>query len=172
LLLEYFTFPEKFMFVDLVGLDIQAISASASHFDVEIVLAQPYPDDMRFNADNVRLYCTPIINLFALEAAPITVTQFETEYRVNAREQYGASVEVYSVDSVQGFEAGTGQRFEYVPFAAFRHRGGMLRHETPERYFHTRVRRGPAGRFIHGWCSAGTYGNGLTRCRRKRCRCR
>ncbi|WP_225033346.1 type VI secretion system baseplate subunit TssF [Paraburkholderia sp. XV] len=147
LLLEYFTFPEKFMFVDLVGLDIQAVPASASHFDVEIVLAQPYPDDMRFNADNVRLYCTPIINLFALEAAPITVTQFETEYRVNAREQYGASVEVYCVDSVQGFEAGTGQRFEYVPFAAFRHRGGMLRHEMPERYFHTRVRRGPAGRF-------------------------
>ncbi|WP_198391394.1 type VI secretion system baseplate subunit TssF, partial [Burkholderia ubonensis] len=29
LLLEYFTFPEKFMFVDLLGLDIQAIPASA-----------------------------------------------------------------------------------------------------------------------------------------------
>lgn len=147
LLLEYFTFPEKFMFVDLLGLDVQAIPASATHFDVEIVLAQSYPDDMRFNADNIRLYCTPIINLFSLEAAPVTVTQFETEYRVNAREQYGASVEVYSVDSAQGFEAGTGERFEYVPFAAFRHRGGMLRHEMPERYFHTRVRRDPTGRF-------------------------
>ncbi|MBV8157606.1 MAG: type VI secretion system baseplate subunit TssF, partial [Dyella sp.] len=44
-------------------------------------------------------------------------------------------------------EAETGERFEYAPFAAFRHRGGMLRHEMPERYFHTRVRRGPSGRF-------------------------
>ena len=156
LLLEYFTFPEKFMFVDLLGLDIQSIPASATWFDVEIVLSRPYPDDMRFNADNVRLYCTPIINLFALEAAPITVTQFETEYRVDAREQYGASVEVYSVDTVQGFEAGTGQRFEYVPFAAFRHRGGMLRHELPERYFHTRVRRGPAGR-LDTWLVLGGH---------------
>ncbi|MEZ0606508.1 type VI secretion system baseplate subunit TssF [Paraburkholderia sp. IW21] len=147
LLLEYFTFPEKFMFVDLVGLDMQAIPLAAEYFDVEVVLAKPYPDDMRFSADNVRLYCTPIINLFALEADPITASQHETEYRVHALEQRGDQVDVYSVENVRGFEAGTGQRFEYAPFAAFRHRGGMLRQEMPERYFHTRTRRGPSGRF-------------------------
>ncbi len=147
LLLEYFTFPEKFMFVDLLGLDMQAIPQEAGYVDVEVVLDKPYPDDMRFTAENVRLYCTPIINLFELEADPITATQFETEYRVNAMEQYGEHVDVYSVDTVQGFESGNGRRFEYAPFAAFRHRGGMLRHEMPERYFHTRVQRGPSGRF-------------------------
>lgn len=147
LLLEYFTFPEKFMFVDLVGLDMDAIPQDAAHFDVEVVLARPFPDDMRFSAENVRLFCTPIINLFQLEADPITVTHFETEYRVRAMERHGPHVEAYSVDTVRGFEAGNGRRFEYAPFAAFRHRGGMLRHEMPERYFHTRVRRGPSGRF-------------------------
>jgi len=147
LLLEYFTFPEKFMFVDLVGLDMDAIPQDAEHFDVEVVLHKPFPDDMRFSAENVRLFCTPIINLFELEANPISVTHFETEYRVRAMEQHGQHVEAYSVDTVRGFEAGSGQRFEYAPFAAFRHRGGMLRHEMPERYFHTRVRRGPSGRF-------------------------
>ena len=147
LLLEYFTFPEKFMFVDVLGIDMQSIEHDAAYVDVEVVLDKPYPDDLHFSAENVRLYCTPIINLFELEADPITATQFETEYRVNAMEQYGEHVDVYSVDTVQGFTSGTGQRFEYVPFAAFRHRGGMLRHEMPERYFHTRVRRGPSGRF-------------------------
>lgn len=147
LLLEYFTFPEKFMFVDVLGIDMQSIAHDAAYVDVEVVLDKPYPDDLHFSAENVRLYCTPIINLFELEADPITATQFETEYRVNAMEQYGEHVDVYSVDTVQGFTSGTGQRFEYVPFAAFRHRGGMLRHEMPERYFHTRVRRGPSGRF-------------------------
>lgn len=147
LLLEYFTFPEKFMFVDLVGLDMDVIPQNAMHFDVEVVLARPFPDDMRFSAENVRLFCTPIINLFELEADPITITHFETEYRVRAMEQHGQHVEAYSVDAVRGFEAGSGKRFEYAPFAAFRHRGGMLRHEMPERYFHTRVRRGPSGRF-------------------------
>ena len=147
LLLEYFTFPEKFMFVDLLGLDMQAIPQDAPYFDVEVALQKPYPDDLRFSAENVRLFCTPIINLFQLEADPIIATQFETEYRVHSIEQRGDKVDVYSVDTVQGFEAGSGQRFEYAPFASFRHRGGMLRHEMPERYFHTRVRRGPSGRF-------------------------
>lgn len=147
LLLEYFTFPEKFMFVDLLGLDMEAIAQDAPYFDIEVVLEKSYPDDMRFSADNVRLFCTPIINLFQLEADPIVATQFDTEYRVHAIEQYGEHVDVYSVDTVQGFEASSGRRFEYAPFASFRHRGGMLRHEMPERYFHTRVRRGPSGRF-------------------------
>lgn len=147
LLLEYFTFPEKFMFVDLVGLDLGAIPEGVGHVDVEVVLDKPFPGDMRFSSENVRLFCTPIINLFQLEADPVTVTHFETEYRVRAMEQHGQHVEAYSVDAVRGFEAANGKRFEYAPFAAFRHRGGMLRHEMPERYFHTRVRRGPSGRF-------------------------
>lgn len=147
LLLEYFTFPEKFMFVDLVGLDMTAIPPGVDHFDVEVVLEKALPADMRVSADNFRLYCTPVINLFGLEADPVTVTHRESEYRVRATERHGWHVEVYSVDTVRGFEAATGERFEYAPFAAFRHRGGMLRHEMPERYFHTRVRRGPSGRF-------------------------
>lgn len=156
LLLEYFTFPEKFMFVDLVGLDMAAIPPTATYFDVEVVLARPFPDDMRFSAENVRLYCTPIINLFQLEADPLTVTHAETEYRVRAMEHHGQHVEAYSVDTVRGFEAASGERFEYAPFAAFRHRGGMLRHEMPERYFHTRVRRGPSGR-VDTWLVFGGH---------------
>lgn len=147
LLLEYFTFPEKFMFVDVLGLDMQAIPADAPYVDVEVVLNKPYPDDMRFSAENVRLYCAPIINLFEVEADPITTTQLDTDYRVRANARHGAHVDIYAVDAIQGFEVGSGQRFEYAPFAAFRHRGGMLRHEMPERYFHTRMRRGPSGRF-------------------------
>ncbi|BAO90884.1 putative uncharacterized protein [Caballeronia cordobensis] len=133
------------MFIDLLGLDMKAIPASIRSFDVEIVLAKSYPDDMRFTEENVRLYCTPVINLFPIAADPVNVTQLETEYRVRAREQFGSLVDIYSVDAVEGIDGG--RRFEYVPFAAFKHRGGMLRHDLPERYFHTRMRRGPSGRF-------------------------
>lgn len=157
LLLEYFTFAEKFMFVDLLGLDLREIAAAApgvSRFDVEIALAHALPDGMQISADNLRLFCTPVINLFALEADPVSVTQFETEYRVQTGLHGGHALETYSVDAVHGFESATGKRFEYVPFAAFRHRGGMLRHETPERYFHTRARRGPSGR-IDTWLVLG-----------------
>ena len=66
---------------------------------------------------------------------------------MHAVKKSGDFVEAYSVDAVVGFETSNGSRFEYAPFASFRHRGGMLRHEMPERYFHTRSRRGPSGRF-------------------------
>lgn len=57
----------------------------------------------------------------------------------------GEHVETYSVDAIESFDHETAERYEYVPFATFRHRGGMMRHEAPERYFHTRVRPGVTG---------------------------
>ncbi|WP_244817290.1 type VI secretion system baseplate subunit TssF [Caballeronia sp. Lep1P3] len=145
LLLEYFTFREKFLFVDVCGLDIQKLPERATHFELEIVLKETYPSDQRFTKDNVRLFCTPVINLFELDAEPIVIDHHETEYRVIPAGHQGEHVETYSVDAVEAFDHETAERYEYVPFATFRHRGGMLRHEAPERYFHTRVRPGMDG---------------------------
>jgi type VI secretion system protein ImpG len=145
LLLEYFTFREKFLFVDLCGLDIAKLPANVFSFELEILLQQSFPSDLRFTAENVRLSCTPVINLFSLDAEPIDVNHHETEYRVVAAGHQGANVETYSVDAIESFDHATARRYEYVPFATFRHRGGMLRHEAPERYFHTRVRQGVSG---------------------------
>ncbi|MGF6373310.1 type VI secretion system protein ImpG [Paraburkholderia sp. RAU6.4a] len=145
LLLEYFTFREKFLFVDLCGLDVAKLPASTTRFELEIVLKRAYPSDQRFSAENVRLFCTPVINLFELDAAPIVIDHHETEYRVVPAGHQGEHVETYSVDAIESFDHVTAERYEYVPFATFRHRGGMLRHEAPERYFHTRVRPGVTG---------------------------
>ncbi|MBB5406946.1 type VI secretion system protein ImpG [Paraburkholderia sp. HC6.4b] len=145
MLLEYFAFREKFLFVDLCGLDVTKLPASTTRFDLEIVLKRAYPSDQRFSAENVRLFCTPVINLFELDAAPIVIDHHETEYRVVPAGHQGEHVETYSVDAIESFDHVTAERYEYVPFATFRHRGGMLRHEAPERYFHTRVRPGVTG---------------------------
>lgn len=145
LLLEYFTFREKFLFVDLCGLDIGKLPANVFSFELEILLSHSYPSDQRFDARNVRLFCTPVINLFPLDAASIHVDHLQTEYRVVPAAHQGEHVETYSVDAVESFDHATAERYEYVPFATFRHRGGMLRHEAPERYFHTRVREGVTG---------------------------
>ncbi|MBR8183745.1 type VI secretion system baseplate subunit TssF [Burkholderia ambifaria] len=145
LLLEYFTFREKFLFVDLCGLDITKLPEKSTRFELEIVLKDTYPSDQRFSADNVRLFCSPVINLFELDAEPIEIDHHETEYRVVPAGHQGEHVETYSVDAIATFDHDTAERYEYVPFTTFRHRGGMLRHEAPERYFHTRVRPGVSG---------------------------
>ncbi len=145
LLLEYFTFREKFLFVDLCGLDIARLPEDTTRFELEIELTQAYPQDRRFTAENLRLFCTPVINLFELDAEPILVDHHETEYRVVPAGDRSAHVETYSVEAIGTFDHDTADRYDYVPFATFRHRGGMLRHEAPERYFHTRVRAGVSG---------------------------
>ncbi|APA89736.1 type VI secretion system baseplate subunit TssF (plasmid) [Paraburkholderia sprentiae WSM5005] len=145
LLLEYFTFREKFLFADLCGLDVEKLPASTTRFELEIVLQRAYPSDQRFSAENLRLFCTPVINLFELDAEPVVIDHHETEYRVVPAGHRGEHVETYSVDAIESFDHVTAERYEYVPFATFRHRGGMLRHEAPERYFHTRVRPGVTG---------------------------
>ena len=93
----------------------------------------------------MRLFCSPVINLFELDAEPIEINHHETEYRVVPAGHQGEHVETYSVDAIEAFDHVTAERYEYVPFATFRHRGGMLRHEAPERYFHARVRPGVSG---------------------------
>ncbi|MBR8062784.1 type VI secretion system baseplate subunit TssF [Burkholderia ambifaria] len=145
LLLEYFTFREKFLFVDLCGLDITKLPEKSTRFELEIVLKDAYPSDQRFSVDNVRLFCSPVINLFELDAEPIEIDHHETEYRVVPAGHQREHVETYSVDAIATFDHDTAERYEYVPFTTFRHRGGMLRHEAPERYFHTRVRSGVSG---------------------------
>ncbi|AWH87252.1 type VI secretion system baseplate subunit TssF [Limnobaculum parvum] len=143
LLLEYFTFREKFMFVDLQGLDLAQIPLACNAFELELVLNEIWADDLPFNAENIRLHCSPVINLFPMEADPVRVNQLDSEYLLRPLLLQDGHIEIYSVDAVQSISRHG--RASYVPFTSFRHRGGMLRHDAPERYYHTRVRRGASG---------------------------
>ena len=143
LLLEYFAFREKFMFVDLHGLNIRNVPEGCEYIDIEIILNQTWPSDMPFNKDNIRLHCVPVINLFDMEADPIVVNQLESEYLLRPLLRQDGHIEIYSVENVEAITRSG--RYSYVPFTSFKHRGGMLRHDAPERYYHTHVRKGASG---------------------------
>ncbi len=143
LLLEYFSFPEKFMFVTLKGLEQVKFEANTKAFELEVVLSQPWPRGFALSAEHVRLHAVPVINLFALEAGPLALDPLQTDYRVRPMQAQDGHTEIYSVDSVIAGKRAA--RHEYVPFTHFQHRGGTLRDDAPERYFHTRLRRAPDG---------------------------
>ncbi|HCM4479630.1 TPA: type VI secretion system baseplate subunit TssF [Salmonella enterica subsp. enterica serovar Java] len=143
LLLEYFSFREKFMFVELRGLELAGLSQKTTWFETDIVLDGGWTSDMPFEIDNFRLHCAPVINLFSLEADPLTPDPLQNEYLLRPMRIQDGHTEIYSVDSIHG--AVKNGKHPYVPFTSFRHRGGMMRHDAPERYFHTRVKRGPSG---------------------------
>ncbi|MDR0243578.1 MAG: type VI secretion system baseplate subunit TssF [Burkholderia sp.] len=156
LLLEYFAFREKFLFVNLCGLDVTKLPSDSSRFELEIFLTQAFPRDQRFNAANVRLFCTPVINLFDLDAEPIVTNHHETEYRVVPMAHQNVYVETWSVDAVESFDHQTAERLEYVPFALFRHQGCTLRYDAAARYFHTRLRSSASG-VREAWVTLGGH---------------
>jgi type VI secretion system protein ImpG len=129
LLQEYFCVRRRFWFVDLYGLDHLGAGAP-SHarssggpapgetrkFDVWLTFNRPYPPDSSFDATHLRLYCTPAVNLFEMDAEPIRVDGRYAEHRIVPDVHSPKSLLAYDVQSVAGVEEDTGRRHEYTPF--------------------------------------------------------
>ena len=143
LLLEYFTFREKFMFVTLRGLQHVRLPPEAPWFELEVELKQAWPQHLALSREHLRLHAVPVINLFELESDPLLVDPLQTDYLLRAKRLQDGHTEIYSVDEVSSTV--DGERQAFVPFSSFRHKGGMLREQAPERYFHTRLKRGANG---------------------------
>ena len=143
LLLEYFTFREKFMFVTLCGLEQLNLAPGTPWFELEVVLREPWPQAFSVSSEHIRLHCVPVINLFTLEADPLTLAPLQSDYLLRPMRLQDGHTEIYSVDQVTSSKDAVRQ--DYVPFTSFRHKGGMLRDDAPERYFHTRLKRSAKG---------------------------
>lgn len=112
-------------------------------FEIDIVLERQWPHEYALSEKHLRLHCTPVINLFPLESDPLHLDSLQTEYLLRPMRVQDGHTEIYSVDSVTSSRHSGHQT--YVPFTSFRHKGGMLRHDAPEYYYHTRVKSGPSG---------------------------
>ncbi|MGY4495204.1 type VI secretion system baseplate subunit TssF [Pseudomonas sp. TE3610] len=143
LLLEYFTFPQKFSFVTLCGLEQVQVPAQAPWLELDIELDSPWPREHNLSLSNLKLHAVPVINLFALESDPLALDPLQSDYLLRALRLQDGHTEIYSVDGVTG--TGKSGHHTYVPFTSFQHKGGLLRDDAPERYFHTRLKRGANG---------------------------
>ena len=147
LLQEYLCFRRRFWFVDLLGLGRLDAPDDADAFEVEVFFDRPYPEERRFETENVRLHCTPVVNLFDTDAEPIHVDGEVGEHRVVPSLRYRESVETYDIQKVVGIEDATGERHEYEPFFSFRHdsQNGRANGEQG-RFYSTSRRIGPDDR--------------------------
>lgn len=144
-LLEYFVFPQKFHFVDLCGFDASVLPAGESQMTFEIELDRRVPGEYPVSRESFRLFCTPVINLFEVDAQPLRPTDWhDREHRVQPGVE--GHVEPYHVLAVTAADPEDSARHAYGAFTSFRHRGWTLRYEKPERYFHTAMRFGVTGR--------------------------
>jgi type VI secretion system protein ImpG len=138
LLSEYFSFPQKFLFFDIYGLDRPIIKKFGSHFDILIHLKDITPPLAPISADTFLMNCSPIINLFTQTADPIYLSQQKYEYHVIPDVHRQTTTEIYSIDSVISTDPRTNTSREFSPFYSLRHAYG----EQVEKAFWYAVRRG------------------------------
>src|SRR5262249_21758357 len=100
LLSEYFAFPYKFLFFDIYGLDLAVEEKFGSHFDIIVPLKDTTLRIAAVTADNFRLGCTPIVNLFSRLCDPVYISQQRYEYQIHPDIHRQMSTEIYSVDEV------------------------------------------------------------------------
>jgi type VI secretion system protein ImpG len=143
-LLEYFTFREKFMFVALCGLETIVWPEEPQWFELEFVLSEHWPSDFSINEENLRLHCVPVVNLFRLDARPLAINAYQTEYPLRPLRDNDPQTEIFGVEQVAA--SFSEDAALYTPFRHFQHQDGISRHKRPARYYHTHIRRGPSGR--------------------------
>jgi len=127
LLQEYFALKDRFLFVDILGLD-RAIDKLKLTDTLEVSLMFDRRPDVlpTVSRDDIRLHCVPIINLFELSAEPIRLMHDRTKYLIQPARTGGLAdrrhAEVYSVDEVSGLVRAEGlESRPYRPFFDFKH---------------------------------------------------
>lgn len=123
---EYFAFQDKFLFVDLKGLDglkrlPPELLERARGLQLRFEIHKAGVQRIRPTLDNVRLYCTPVVNLFAHDAIPIRLDGKQDQYLLLPAEFDAQHCGVFSVDRVTGWKPGGKGYEEYVPFESFEH---------------------------------------------------
>ncbi|MEM9188093.1 MAG: type VI secretion system baseplate subunit TssF [Myxococcota bacterium] len=138
LLQEYFTIPERMLFLDLVDLD-RIPPEGPTEFEIEFRFQRPEKLPERLERDQFRLHCTPVINLFDITADPFQRDRRQHEYLLRAAGLNPLHMSIYSVNSVTGLRAARKGRREYKPFFDF----GHARTGSQDAYFSTRRVRSP-----------------------------
>jgi type VI secretion system protein ImpG len=156
LLQEYFSFPQRFRFLEISGLAPAVARAAADEIELVILLGRGDGALERVvDATNFALFCTPAINLFRKRVDRINVSDASHEFHVVPDRTRPLDFEIYQVTDVTGHGIGSDSDQQFLPFyAAF---SSQRRHGHPA-YFTVRreprlpsssqKRRGPRSSYI------------------------
>jgi type VI secretion system protein ImpG len=129
LLQEYFTFPEKFYFLDLSGFDRARAAGFGNRLEAVFLISSFERSDRRpvleagITKDVIRPACSPIINLFPKTSEPVPLTQRHHEYMIVPDARRRTTMGIFSIEEVTGVSPGSPEPLRYEPLYSFRHGG-------------------------------------------------
>jgi type VI secretion system protein ImpG len=120
LLQEYFTFPDKFLFLDVTGWPGDALSNN-TWTDLVFLLAEGPPRHLSVDAGTIHLGCAPVINLFPRTTEPIRLDHTRLEYRLVPDSRWENCTEIHSIDRVSRSSVANDRSRTIRPFFSFNH---------------------------------------------------
>lgn len=116
LLHEYLTFPSRFWFFSICGLDIFLKSSAPTSFTVSLLFDSDAAEfEPVVEVGNFALHCVPVVNLCDRRTDRIEVAGNRLEYHVIPDRARPTDFEIYSVRSVEGYSANNTLATEFRP---------------------------------------------------------
>ena len=143
LLHEYFAFPEKYHFVEVLGWETLAFPALCQTLVINIETTATLPNKLLLSKEHIHLNCVPAINLYSATSEPLTIEQQQLDYTLVADTKNRESVNVYRIDSAVAVDTASGERCDLASFFDFRQR------QANSAYFHARVESQSGGKVEH-----------------------
>lgn len=118
LIQEYFSFPQRYRFIELTGLQPSVRRIRGSEIELVVFVGRADPTlESVIDRSNLQLFCTPAINLFEKPRIDrIHVNDSSYEFHVVADRTRPLDFEVYQVTEVVGHGAGDDTEQRFLPF--------------------------------------------------------
>jgi type VI secretion system protein ImpG len=125
LLEEYYVMPSKFAFVDVADVRrVGELDKEATRATLTLRLERGLPAGARVTAQNVKLHCVPIVNVFQTTAEPIRLARSRERFVVCPAGLPPSHGEVYAMTGVQAILRGSAARIDVPAFYEFAHASG------------------------------------------------
>jgi type VI secretion system protein ImpG len=155
LLQEYFTLPQKFAFFELLNLSALPSDRLGDRFAVLLQFRDALPSGTRVTKDTIKLFCTPVVNLFSHPSDPLKPDITKYEYLARPSSGTPEAFEIYSVDDVTGIARRTSQRVNIPSFYSFDHELDKKAAQNAI-YYQTHLRPAVVGDGVDIYLSFGT----------------
>jgi len=156
LLQEYYAMPERFLFVELGGLDRPVARCAGK--ELEIILLLNRSESVLatgFGPDQLSLFCTPAINLFPKRSDRVNLSEREVEHHVVPDRMRPLDFEVFGVTAVEGYAMDGGTPQPFLPFYAANdlsrnpeHRSYYILRREPRQLSSRARQRGPRTSYL------------------------
>ncbi len=122
---EFFAFPEKFLTLEINGLEQVPLLAGVAHISLVAVLDR-LPEGMPTpTPENLLLNCVPALNRFDHDADPIRIDNESVEYRIRPVGRERTHFDIYDVTRVAGIGAAGDAERIFQPLFHYAARMGL-----------------------------------------------